>query len=41
MLPGITVMAGGAAFSQIEVLAEAIVPFLSPSLTKSVGGYHI
>ena len=34
---GIRDRAGGAAFSQMDVLAEAIGPFLRPSPTEQVG----
>ena len=40
-VPGIKARAGGAAFSQTEVLAEAIVPFLSHNPTELAGGHHI
>ena len=33
-LPGIRMRAGGAAFSQAEVLAEAIVPSLCPPVAE-------
>ena len=39
-LSGIDGTAGGAAFSQTKVLAEAIVPFLSPPPTETEGRNH-
>ena len=41
-LSGTILRAGvGAAFSQAAVLAEAIVPFLTPSHAEIPGGCHI
>ena len=38
---GIRVRIGGVAFSMTEVLAEAVVPLLSPPLTELAGGHRI
>ena len=40
-LPGIRATAGGTVFSQTEVLAVAIAPFLGHLPTEPAGGCHI
>ena len=40
-LPSRRERAGGAAFSQTEGLAEAIVPLMSPPPIERADGYHI
>ena len=40
-MSGFRMRAGGASFSQRKVLAEAIVPLLSPTASKLAGGHLI